>query len=583
MLLNTQSIQVKVGGFLSLVLLVVFIASTLISTLRTNQLLEASGNETLRALREGAQNQAHSVFASLEAGTTGSLERGEMDVFDELIASLGQVPGVIEVGLTDPQGAVHYSSVAAAKGSRTDLASLAGSSSEVVEKEDGNALLLLRPEIMETKCLECHEDAAVGNVAGVLYLRFALDKLREGERQVAAALADARRDSLLTGGLTGLGGLLIATLGVMLLLGRMVRKPLAQVVSMMAELGKGHLDQRLNLHQKDEIGQIAESIDAFSDTLEKEIVGTLTRLTAGDLTFEVHPHDQKDVIRNALKKMGQDLNGVMSQIQVLGDQINSGSFQVSDASQSLSQGATESAASLEEITSTMHEMGSQTSRNAENAGQASKLAEQARQSAAGGNAHMMEMIEAMAEINASSQNISKIIKTIDEIAFQTNLLALNAAVEAARAGQHGKGFAVVAEEVRNLAARSAKAARETADLIEGSVTKVSSGSQIADKTAEALGEIVSGIGKVTDLVAEIAASSNEQAQGISEINIGLGQIDQVTQQNTANAEESAAAAQELASHAAHMQEMLRRFKLKGDAGRSASGGRSPSLALGYDK
>jgi len=308
----------------------------------------------------------------------------------------------------------------------------------------------------------------------------------------------------------------------------------------------------------------------------------LTKLAAGDLTFEVHPYDQQDVIRNSLKKMGQDLNGLMSRIQVLGDQINSGSFQVSDASQSLSQGATESAASLEEITSTMHEMGSQTRRSAENAGQASKLAEQARQSAEGGNAHMVEMVEAMAEINASSQNISRIIKTIDEIAFQTNLLALNAAVEAARAGQHGKGFAVVAEEVRNLAARSAKAARETAELIEGSVQKVTSGSQIADKTAEALGEIVSGIGKVTDLVAEIAASSNEQAQGIAEINIGLGQIDQVTQQNTANAEESAAAAQELTSHAAQMQEMLRRFKLKGGAGRSGAGGRSPALPLGFD-
>ncbi|MDX9710205.1 MAG: methyl-accepting chemotaxis protein [Trichloromonas sp.] len=582
MLLNTQSIQVKVGGFLSLVLLVVFIASTLISTLRANHLLEASGNETLKALREGAQNQAHSVFASLEAGTAGSLERGEMDIFDELITSLGAVPGVVEIGLTDPQGVVHYSSLAAAKGSRTDLASLAGNSAEVVEKEEGNALLLLQPEIMDAKCLECHEDSSVGSVAGVLFLRFSLDQLREGETRVAAALADARRDSLLTGGLTGIGGLLIATLGVMLLLGRMVRKPLAQVVTVMAEMGKGHLGRRLNLHQKDEIGQIAELIDGFSETLEKEIVGTLTKLAAGDLTFEVHPYDQQDVIRNSLKKMGQDLNGLMSRIQVLGDQINSGSFQVSDASQSLSQGATESAASLEEITSTMHEMGSQTRRSAENAGQASKLAEQARQSAEGGNAHMVEMVEAMAEINASSQNISRIIKTIDEIAFQTNLLALNAAVEAARAGQHGKGFAVVAEEVRNLAARSAKAARETAELIEGSVQKVTSGAQIADKTAEALGEIVSGIGKVTDLVAEIAASSNEQAQGIAEINIGLGQIDQVTQQNTANAEESAAAAEELASHAAQMQEMLRRFKIKGDAGRSGAGGRSPALTLGYD-
>ena len=171
---------------------------------------------------------------------------------------------------------------------------------------------------------------------------------------------------------------------------------------------------------------------------------------------------------------------------------------------------------------------------------------------------------------------AKLSKPLTKSPSRPNLLALNAAVEAARAGQHGKGFAVVAEEVRNLAARSAKAASETADLIEGSVSKTENGSQIAQQTSKALEEIVGSITKVTDLVAEIAAASNEQAQGISQVNQGLGQIDEGVQQNTATAEESAAASEELSSQAAHLQHMLSRFKL---AGRTTSSTAAAQVAV----
>ncbi|OHB32210.1 MAG: hypothetical protein A2X84_12475 [Desulfuromonadaceae bacterium GWC2_58_13] len=343
---------------------------------------------------------------------------------------------------------------------------------------------------------------------------------------------------------------------------RSIARPLAKTVAMLNALERGHLDQRLQLVRDDEIGDMARTMDAFAESLQNEIVAALQKLAHGDITFSITPRDERDLIRGAIKTLGEDLNEILGQVKLAGEQIASGSAQVSDSSQSLSQGATESASSLEQITSSMSQMASQTKLNAENASLASQLATQAKQAAEGGNSQMVEMVEAMGEINASSQSISKIIKTIDEIAFQTNLLALNAAVEAARAGQHGKGFAVVAEEVRNLAARSAKAAQETAELIEGSVKKVATGSQIANKTADSLDEIVKGISKVTDLVAEIAAASNEQAQGIAQVNVGLTQIDQVTQQNTANSEESASAAEELSSQANHLQDILARFKLK---------------------
>jgi methyl-accepting chemotaxis protein len=258
-----------------------------------------------------------------------------------------------------------------------------------------------------------------------------------------------------------------------------------------------------------------------------------------------------------------NLGDLMTQLQAAAEQIAAGSVQLAEGSQSLSQGATESAASLEQISASMTEMASQTKLSADNAGQANGLSNEAMNAATNGSELMAEMVTAMGAINTSGQDIAKIIKVIDEIAFQTNLLALNAAVEAARAGQHGKGFAVVAEEVRNLAARSARAAKETAELIEDSVSKTRHGNEIVEKTASALQGIVSGTTKVSDLVAEIAAASKEQSEGISQVTEGLGQIDQVTQQSTANAEETAAAAEELSSQADHLRQNLARFKVKG--------------------
>jgi methyl-accepting chemotaxis protein len=559
-----MNIQQKVTGFLIVVLVAVFGLTIATSTWQAGRSLRESGEKARAALKKSVWEKAQSVFISLETGTRGTMQRGEMDQFQELLVHLGEIPHIEEIGLTGPAGKIDYVNRPEVRGRSLDretIAKAAGAGEKVVDVESGNSLLMFRSLLLQQTCLECH-DGKVGDLAGILYARYSLEDLNEADAVMAATLAGALKRNAGTGVVAGLAGLAAAALGIYFLLGSLVRRPIVQVEAMMAELEAGRLGRRLRLGRKDEIGRMADVMDRFADSLEQEVVGSLQKLAAGDLTFQVAPRDGQDVVRGALKKLGADLGALVAQIQVAGEQIASGSGQVADGSQSLSQGATEQAASLEQISASMTEMGGQIRQNAENAAQANLLSATARQAAEGGNAQMQQMVQAMGEINESGQNISRIIKTIDEIAFQTNLLALNAAVEAARAGQHGKGFAVVAEEVRNLAARSARAAQETAELIEGSVKKAENGARIADRTAGALGEIVTGITKVSDLVAEIAAASNEQAQGIAQVSQGLGQIDQVTQQNTASAEQSAAAAEELSSQAGQLRQMLQRFKLK---------------------
>jgi methyl-accepting chemotaxis protein len=238
------------------------------------------------------------------------------------------------------------------------------------------------------------------------------------------------------------------------------------------------------------------------------------------------------------------------------EQVASASTQVSSASQSLAEGASQQAAAIEETSSSLEEMSSMTRMNAENAQQANGLMGEARRVIETANGSMGQLTESMADISRASEETSKIIKTIDEIAFQTNLLALNAAVEAARAGEAGAGFAVVADEVRNLAMRAADAAKNTADLIEGTVKKVKDGSELMIRTNEAFQQVADSSAKVAELVGEISAASGEQAQGIDQINRAVSEMDKVIQQNAANAEESAAASEEMNAQAEIMKDMV---------------------------
>ncbi|MFZ5453426.1 MAG: methyl-accepting chemotaxis protein [Thermodesulfobacteriota bacterium] len=255
------------------------------------------------------------------------------------------------------------------------------------------------------------------------------------------------------------------------------------------------------------------------------------------------------LVENVIVKQ---LKRLITGINESSEQVTAGAVQVSGASQALAQGATEQAASLEETTASLEEMGSMTRQNADNANQANVLVTESGRVVERANTSMTDLTYSMKEITRASDETAKIIKTIDEIAFQTNLLALNAAVEAARAGEAGAGFAVVADEVRSLAMRAADAAQKTADLIENTVAKVREGSNLVYRTAEDFTEVAGSTSKVKELVAEIAAASQEQAQGVEQINRTMVEMDKVVQSNAANAEESASASQQLSAQSEQM-------------------------------
>jgi len=421
------------------------------------------------------------------------------------------------------------------------------------------------PEEIQTKLqgllVQTSEPKQDDEIVGKLSLYYSeqrlKDKIAEVKKQSSLQMQDTIIFTLIMISIIFI--ILIALL--LFTLNQTVAKPLHGAINTIVEITKtGNLSHSMEVKSNDEIGVLGETINKMIDDLNAKAELALD-IARGDLSKDVTLSSPDDTLGNALHEMTRNLNDVISGINSAAQMVSSQTHQVADSSNALSDGASKSAASIEEITSSMTEIGSQTKINADNASQANKLSTTARSAAEMGNAEMSNMIEAINDISQSSTQIAKIIKVIDDIAFQTNLLALNAAVEAARAGRHGKGFAVVAEEVRSLAGRSAKAANETEELIQSSTDKVKNGTAIASKTGKSLEEIVDKVIKVTDLVGEIAHASNEQAQGISQVSLGLQEIDGVTQQNTASSEEIASSAREMSSQAIKLQDAIAKFRL----------------------
>lgn len=382
--------------------------------------------------------------------------------------------------------------------------------------------------------------------------------------KVAETGTDAAVDSVAkTVGLILLIVVVAATMGAISLI-RGIANPIKELTKAAHQLAEGDVNVEVKDHNcQDEIYELIEAVRIMVSNINTQ-AKTAHEISQGNLQVEITPRSDKDILGLALKEIVDDYNILLATMKESTTQVTAGAGQVASASQALAQGSTEQASAIEQITASMNEIADKTSVNATRTGEADKLAHNVAMEAEAGNQKMQEMVAAMKEINKSSVEISKVIKTIDDIAFQTNILALNATVEAARAGVHGKGFAVVAEEVRNLAEKSAQAANETNDMITGSIQKINTGAELAKETAKSLEEIVSDVEKTAELIDDIAIATNNQATAVTEINQAINQVSIVVQNNSASSEECAASSEELANQSEALIQMLAKYQIKNE-------------------
>ena len=363
-----------------------------------------------------------------------------------------------------------------------------------------------------------------------------------------------------------------------------INRPVNEMQKVTLDVAGGDLDTSITFVSKDALGQLGDNMRSLTKTIRDIITDVEYQLSSmGDGNFAVTSRNpdvyvgQFARLRSAMTKLNRAVSETLNQIDISADQVNSGGEQVSSSAQALAQGSTQQASSVQELATTISEISTKVEITAGHAQTALQDNTQAADQIAACSGHMSELMGAMRDIEVKSQEISKVIKTIEDIAFQTNILALNAAVEAARAGSAGKGFAVVADEVRNLATKSQEASASTATLIEDTVRAVREGSRIATETDESLKEVVVRSAKVTEAVSEISQATASQNKDVAQVSTGIDQISSVVQTNSATAEESAAASEELSGQANLLKELVGRFTLskdiQGDAGMSSGQGK----------
>ncbi len=448
-----------------------------------------------------------------------------------------------------------------------DVDSIAGLANDWLEKA-ANPEIDARNEVNQIPATLDDLVAVLSKAEGKKYMdqiRADIAEFINIERELMVTRQQAAANSSFVSKAVVIVGTLIAfVIGVIavMIISRKISEPLAQLVEILELMAKGVVDRTVDIKTGDEIADLGRSFNQMVANLKSqvELTGTIAN---GDLSKDVTLASENDLLGLALQKMTQNLNQTIIDLQTTTNQVTAGAEQLQASAQSLASGTAEQAASLEQVNSSMAEVESQTKNSNENAKQAQQLSTQSIETVNRGNSQMETMLNSMQEISDTSNKVSKVIKVIDEIAFQTNLLALNAAVEAARAGKYGKGFAVVAEEVRNLAGRSAAAAKDTTELIETSLNEVENGVKNAENTAVVLRDISENVNKVNDLVEEISAGANQQTIRIGEINTSLVQVNDVVQQNSSISEETASASDELSSQANEIRNAMNQFKVKG--------------------